>query len=203
MPKRPRYEDIGVLADLLFDCLNKYNPKSLEGLLIVLGEVKVLYRSTRNLKSVSGIHLRYLQDAKVRISEADFEYDEVLKALNIEYGYNPSTGVWDGNSGECKIGGINNPKGSCRERKLGLVSKVLGDKVNVLEGSIDATKLSNLVTSVRSEYLRVSGFTTVHKEVSMYLKDFRLFVVKYEGQYMKAYQKVNIKYGLIGKDLDT
>ena len=113
---KPNYEFIKLAADVLWNSLEESNPKSKDALSKAINKAKREYLEKRCLGSISGYAQNYFTEAKRAILERNFVYDEALGIVNIEYGYNPNTGKWDGSYEGCKLRGS-----KVLERSKGLV----------------------------------------------------------------------------------
>lgn len=100
---KPSYENIELAAKLLWEELEKTNPKTKDDLAECIKKTKIKYCNIRNVGSCSGSAYDYLMEAKKSIIEWNYSYDEALQFPNINYGYNPETGKWDGTYEGCKI----------------------------------------------------------------------------------------------------
>lgn len=98
------YSNIELVAKLLKSCIKASNPKNIEEVNTCFKKVRVRFSTKTGLKYCSGYCNDYLILARRSIIENNFQYVDVLKELNITYGYNPSTRKWDGMHKDCKIG---------------------------------------------------------------------------------------------------
>lgn len=101
---KPNYNHIELMATILWDVLEEDEPESKPDLRKSIVKAKSRYVAKRELTGCSGHPHDYLMRAEKVILEYNFSYDEALQIPNIEYGYNPYTGKWDGKYEGCKIG---------------------------------------------------------------------------------------------------
>lgn len=100
---KPSYENIELVAKILWGELEEFNPKTKEALSECIRNTTIKYINARNVASCSGSAHDYLMAAKKAIIEWNFSYDEALQFPNIDFGYNPETGKWDGTYRDCKV----------------------------------------------------------------------------------------------------